>query len=256
MADDFTPEQPGAFRIEPSKDPNRFWLMYRCPCGCGDPGQLSLITPIDAPHDKHTWGWDGSTKKPTLSPSVRRNVACKFHGHLEKGVWTACDDGPPVSPNLYKPGQKIGGPIRSNVEQALKEVSGSPVKIEEPVQVDESTLVKPRGKTIKKVQQKAEKAVEAPAVETKTLCECIAGYCMGPDAANKVGRWCRDENHPVILWERRFKHRLRELGFEPQKIDDYCKESGPPDSDALASSPEDCADQQAGHWRNEETEAE
>jgi len=95
--------QPGYFEFQPTLDPSKpVYMQYNCPCGCGSPGILRVLRPIDAPHDSNTWGWDGDEKSPTLSPSIRRLIHCKFHGHLQNGQWSTCGDGAPLSSNVYR----------------------------------------------------------------------------------------------------------------------------------------------------------
>jgi hypothetical protein len=99
--DELTSDRPGAYVI--SEAGTGIWLIYNCPCGCGVKGQLPLVRGLTTSHNQHTWGWDGNRSAPTLTPSIRRNVECKFHGHLQKGVWSACSDGAQLSPKVYKP---------------------------------------------------------------------------------------------------------------------------------------------------------
>lgn len=101
-------QQPGFFQFKryPSKTAGEgqkefAWMYYNCPCGCGTAGALPLVQPLTEAHDNHTWGWDGNEQKPTLTPSIRRTIECKFHGHLQNGVWSACDDGPRLAANVY-----------------------------------------------------------------------------------------------------------------------------------------------------------
>lgn len=64
-------------------------LIYLCPCGCGIEGALTFRKGVN--EDKHpAWDWDGNQAAPTLSPSIRRTVGCRWHGHLRKGVWESC----------------------------------------------------------------------------------------------------------------------------------------------------------------------
>ncbi len=68
-------------------------LIYVCPCGCGVVGQIPLA-PIRT-MGQTGWEWevaDDMRVAPTLSPSIRKNFGCRWHGHLKKGVWTPCDD--------------------------------------------------------------------------------------------------------------------------------------------------------------------
>jgi hypothetical protein len=105
--DNQVPNQAGAFIIEErpaDKDgKRRGYLTYMCPCGCGDPGTLPIVYPPNTARDTHTWGWDGNMERPTLDPSIRRTVKCKFHGWLRVGVWSSAGDGAPVSPDCWRP---------------------------------------------------------------------------------------------------------------------------------------------------------
>lgn len=94
--------QPGWFEIVTDNSNTRryTWIHYNCPCGCGSVGQLPLVK-MGSPHNDHTWEWDGNEAKPTLSPSIRRLIDCKFHGWLRAGVWSSAGDGAPLSPNVY-----------------------------------------------------------------------------------------------------------------------------------------------------------
>ena len=92
--------QPGWFRVEDGAA-GHAWLQYNCPCGCGSVGQIHMV-PTGTPHDSRTWEWDGNRERPTLSPSIRRTIDCKFHGHLQAGVWSACADGAQLAANVYR----------------------------------------------------------------------------------------------------------------------------------------------------------
>lgn len=85
-----------------------FWdygreFAFNCPCGCGDVVSLPIVSKKVAPNDG-TWEWDGNRESPTLSPSIRRLMGCKFHGWIRNGVWSSAGDGAPVAPNCYKAG--------------------------------------------------------------------------------------------------------------------------------------------------------
>lgn len=58
------------------------YMSIMCPCGCGSNFPLPL----------NRWSWNGSTEKPSLQPSIRRLSHCKWHGHLQDGVWIPCGD--------------------------------------------------------------------------------------------------------------------------------------------------------------------
>lgn len=77
----------GSFYVnEPDSDgEQQFW--YRCPCGCGVCGPLTVgsgFKPADGP----SWHWNGSLDAPTLSPSVHH--VGHWHGWLRNGVWESC----------------------------------------------------------------------------------------------------------------------------------------------------------------------
>ncbi len=44
-------------------------------------------------------------------------------------------------------------------------------------------------------------------------------------------------------WLRKYKARLLELGYPAVRIDDYCNECGPPDSDAIRLDPVELANE-------------
>jgi len=98
-------DQPGYFEIleRISTNPPRryFWLHAMCPCGCGDEFTIRLVGPDDTEHEGN-WAWDGNWSMPTLQPSIRRLVGCKFHGYLTQGVWSSAGDGAPLSPRVYR----------------------------------------------------------------------------------------------------------------------------------------------------------
>lgn len=59
-------------------------LWFVCPCGCGDESAICI-----APHGAHPkqWQWDGNRQKPTLTPSIHKQVGCGWHGWLRNGEW-------------------------------------------------------------------------------------------------------------------------------------------------------------------------
>lgn len=93
--------QPGYF--EWRSDPLAgTYLYFNCPCGCPYLDSVRVIRKGEThPHD-HCWDWDGDPTRPTLSPSLKRNVPCKFHGYLERGVWRSCGDGAPLAPDVFR----------------------------------------------------------------------------------------------------------------------------------------------------------
>jgi hypothetical protein len=77
-------EKPGVFFIQEGKVRR---ILFECPCGCGQHMNL----PIYAEGEEKigtVWKWDGNGDTPTLYPSIRDLMGCRFHGHLTNGVWT------------------------------------------------------------------------------------------------------------------------------------------------------------------------
>ena len=66
-------------------------IVYSCPCGCGQTVALPIRGESDTTN-RRAWGWNGDTVKPTLTPSIKRMDGCRWHGHLQNGVWTPCVD--------------------------------------------------------------------------------------------------------------------------------------------------------------------
>lgn len=77
-------ERPGDFYYLSALGQERGALGFMCPCGCGSEG----ILPFKPWHESPSWNWDGNLEAPTLNPSVQRNITCKWHGWLTKGMWT------------------------------------------------------------------------------------------------------------------------------------------------------------------------
>ena len=77
---------PGSFTFEASEK----GLFYVCPCGCGATGYLGFRGRTEP--DRPSWEWDGNRTHPTLEPSIRRTLGCKWHGYLHGGVWTPTGD--------------------------------------------------------------------------------------------------------------------------------------------------------------------
>lgn len=65
------------------------YILFVCPCGCGSLSNLPIKT---GEKTAHSWSWDGNETQPTLSPSIRQMIGCKYHGHLIQGVWSFCED--------------------------------------------------------------------------------------------------------------------------------------------------------------------
>ncbi len=80
-------KQPGSFFVtEPGSDREQFF-WYRCPCGCGRQGALSVGNGFK-PADPPSWLWDGSLEAPTLTPSIDHRG--HWHGWLISGEWKVC----------------------------------------------------------------------------------------------------------------------------------------------------------------------
>ncbi|WP_154649466.1 DUF6527 family protein [Calidifontibacillus oryziterrae] len=63
------------------------WLAaLKCPCGCDDVIQLSLIK-----HDTPSWKVERSTQGTTLSPSIWRTKGCKSHFFFRDNRIKWCD---------------------------------------------------------------------------------------------------------------------------------------------------------------------
>jgi hypothetical protein len=86
LVDDIdAPDAPaGAIKFTPEDDPS--YLQFRCPCGCGLPGGLTL-------KGEQPWSWNGSRERATCTPSVgfygrnRRGDGFHWHGFLTDGEW-------------------------------------------------------------------------------------------------------------------------------------------------------------------------
>ena len=71
------------------------YALLECPCGCGSMMNLPLYGNSSASSFKTStpqWYWNGNRELPTLQPSIRDVVTCRFHGFLTNGVWTFCSD--------------------------------------------------------------------------------------------------------------------------------------------------------------------
>ena len=82
-------ERPGDFFITEANpfDKDCRSLTALCPCGCGAVIGARIKDGETAATDIW-WGWDGSWDKPTITPSIKVMDGCKWHGHLQAGVWT------------------------------------------------------------------------------------------------------------------------------------------------------------------------
>ena len=66
-------------------------LAFGCPCGnCHTAPSVIHNGYIAISREGRgigEWKWDGNLDEPTLTPSIRRNGACNWHGYLRKGVF-------------------------------------------------------------------------------------------------------------------------------------------------------------------------
>lgn len=77
----------GSWMIDECDEDGRHDFWYCCPCGCGSIGPLTVgdgFKPDKEPGE-HTWFWNGSFDRPTLTPSV--NHVGHWHGYLTDGEW-------------------------------------------------------------------------------------------------------------------------------------------------------------------------
>lgn len=80
---------PGAFSITDAGDA----ILFTCPCGCDDRFRLPVYPAAGAlPTQGKGWAWDGHRQAPTLAPSIRQMAGCKWHGHLQAGLFIPCGD--------------------------------------------------------------------------------------------------------------------------------------------------------------------
>ncbi|MDR7034479.1 DUF6527 family protein [Mesorhizobium sp. BE184] len=78
---------PGSVSFSETDDEGDIWMSYSCPCGCGRLANL-LVGKGVKPELSPSWNWNGSTDKPTLTPSVHH--VGHWHGYLTDGVWRSC----------------------------------------------------------------------------------------------------------------------------------------------------------------------
>jgi hypothetical protein len=72
--------------VAPAKKPK--WSMFLCPCGCRTVITLSL-QPTKRPHWTFKRSW---ARRPTLYPSIWRDVGCFSHFFIEDGRVFWCGD--------------------------------------------------------------------------------------------------------------------------------------------------------------------
>ena len=81
----FEEAQPGDYQVNEGGDD----ILCNCPCGCGSMMNLPIAT---GEKPEHKWQWDGNREHPTLAPSIRDMNGCRWHGHLQNGIWTPQPD--------------------------------------------------------------------------------------------------------------------------------------------------------------------
>lgn len=79
-------EVPGSISVA-IKPGDRGQLWYCCPCGCGTISVLRVGNG-HKPDKSPSWHWNGSTDRPTLTPSVHH--VGHWHGWLTDGEWRSC----------------------------------------------------------------------------------------------------------------------------------------------------------------------
>lgn len=65
-------------------------ILFCCPCGCGTPGSVQFANTPWCDPTKPKWTFNGNREKPTLTPSIQRNIGCRWHGYLTDGVFRPC----------------------------------------------------------------------------------------------------------------------------------------------------------------------
>lgn len=80
------------------------YMHFKCPCGCKERSAIPVAREGESARSAgDPWVWNGDEVRPTLSPSLLQRFACKWHGHLVSGMWSACTDGPPLSAEIFRP---------------------------------------------------------------------------------------------------------------------------------------------------------
>lgn len=81
-------DRPGDFTFIAGAEPDRLMFAASCPCGCGEHFGIYVRYEPGAPHRPLVWDWDGDRERPTLSPSIQRQMcACLWHGWMRAGEW-------------------------------------------------------------------------------------------------------------------------------------------------------------------------
>lgn len=84
---DDLPDKIGEKKLFLVGESGHFWqAAMRCPCGCRDLIQLSLT-----PNSRPRWTVSGAIDRPTLSPSVDRQLRCRSHYFLKNGAIKWCE---------------------------------------------------------------------------------------------------------------------------------------------------------------------
>jgi len=74
------------------------WVLFKCPCACGE----TISLPLQTSHSPHWTVSLSESGRPDLYPSVWRKNGCKSHFWIEDGrvIWCA-DSG--VAPSVARP---------------------------------------------------------------------------------------------------------------------------------------------------------
>jgi hypothetical protein len=74
------------------------WVMFKCPCSCGE----TISLPLQAPHNPRWSVSPSAAGRPDLYPSVWRNKGCMSHFWIEDGRVFWCDNSG-VAPHAARP---------------------------------------------------------------------------------------------------------------------------------------------------------
>lgn len=75
------------------EDEHLWYAVLKCPCGCGDLLQLSLLE-----NERPRWRLNVQDDVPTLAPSVWRHRGCQSHFVLRDGVVRWCSEPSNLTP--------------------------------------------------------------------------------------------------------------------------------------------------------------